>query len=573
MNWSNHQKLHAEQMSSMMKSKWEDPEFRQYMSTTHYDNTLGKWRQSLTQEEWFEIYKNFVTWGDERRLTISSMMKNEGKDWFNSRMFNGIKSSILQYIRDLIEHNLCNESDYNSHRPHKLMPRWENLPDILNMSMDLILKDSSELKTYSGKTPVVTKFPDQGGGSRFKHLFSSDDEISVNFRNHHSKVHRDMITKLNSDEEFKTKSRKGRIFNMFEFLMEKSDLDSIYNACKSNDVRILNVALKKHGYGKRGTSYKLINNYFSGDMMNAYNEFFSTYNHQVIAVERVDSHVDQSFYDIEVEGYHNFAITDDSRNGVFVHNSIVYGKSIANFARDFMKGDVKGAADLFNILYERFPRIRPYIEERHKEIKELGYCKSMFGDIMRFFNPASLSSISPKMMAEFERQSVNYPIQGTASHVGALAIYDLSAELGRVGIRSFQNGFTHDAVDNEFDATKFFKFTDTLRYVMVDKVREETKIPVDVEWEVGVNLYDMISLEEVHRDEHSRTYKFKSRESSFDNIKRRLDKMFITEVKIDKHEDKLISYKDLFTPKTPYSSDIGRLVRFVSGTVTLREIV
>jgi hypothetical protein len=29
-----------------------------------------------------------------------------------------------------------------------------------------------------------------------------------------------------------------------------------------------------------------------------------------------------------------------------------------------MKGDVKGAADLFNILYDRFPRIRPYIEER-----------------------------------------------------------------------------------------------------------------------------------------------------------------------------------------------------------------
>lgn len=62
--------------------------------------------------------------------------------------------------------------------------------------------------------------------------------------------------------------------------------------------------------------------------------------------------------------------------------------------------------------FDLFPKIRKYIKSRHKRAKERGYVENMFGRKRRLPN---IYSDNFGIMLEAQRQSVNAPIQGTAS--------------------------------------------------------------------------------------------------------------------------------------------------------------
>jgi hypothetical protein len=338
-----------------------------------------------------------------------------------------------------------------------------------------------------------------------------------------------------------------------------------------NSVDSFNKALKDSGWDKYFLGSKMLPKYFNGKLENAYNEYFSTFNHKVVSVEVIETEEDVQFYDIEVDKYHNFAVTTESRCGVFVHNSIVYGKSITNFAADFMKGDVKRASELFDTLFKRFPGMQKYIEKMHNIALTEGVVYGLFGDPMVILNPNRNNSV--RDLSEAKRLSVNYPIQNSASNIAALSIYELDLELNRQSVQHNPLGFTHDAGDFEFDGSKLFEYTDILYKVAVVDTRDRYKVPVDIDWEVGVNMYDQIALSEISRDgNNSRIYKFKSSKSIISNIVDKLKNIYDVTLDITDEETDFMSYGQLFAPKTPYSLNIGSNVTYVKGTIKLVKI-
>lgn len=250
--------------------------------------------------------------------------------------------------------------------------------------------------------------------------------------------------------------------------------------------------------------------------------------------------------------------------------SIVYGKTLENFAADFMKGDMEKTLGLFDTLFTRFPRLKDYIEKMKRVGVRDGVVKSMFGDSMVVLEPGRSSR---KALADAERYGVNYPIQNTGSAVSALSIESVDTEMYVEGIDHCPLGFVHDSADFEFETSKFFPYIDLLDAIAVQKARKEFNIPVDIEWAVGPNMYDQVEMKERKdkRTENRRTFKFKAPQDVFDALSRQLRTEFDVSEEINSSEERMVSYDMLFAPKAPYSLNIGKKRTFIKGELCLEQ--
>lgn len=263
-------------------------------------------------------------------------------------------------------------------------------------------------------------------------------------------------------------------------------------------------------------------------------------------------------------------ITKNERSfSKFASFSMVYGKSLENFAADYLKGDLEKTKALFALLYDKFPGIKEYIDKQHKIAITDGVVYPMFGDPLHVLDLTKQNN--PKVLAEAERFGVNYPIQNTASQVAALCIYFLAIELSKACLKHVPLGFTHDAGDFEFEGAKLFEYTDILKRVAVDEARQKYGIPVDVDWEIGVNMFDQMALSETSRDEKSRHYKFKATEQTLEAISNVLKTLYTVDLEITDTDEEFTSYRELFTPKTAYSLGIGSTRKYLKGKISLTE--
>lgn len=335
-------------------------------------------------------------------------------------------------------------------------------------------------------------------------------------------------------------------------------------------------ATKDHEFLNINGIYIQAKNLKIGDLIQSFdieNQFVNNIDNflRVDFIEKIKSEEDIQFYDIEVENYHNFSIIDNSNKAIFVHNSIVYGKSISNFAADFMKGDVNRAKELFDTLFNRFPKLKKYIDKMKEIGRTTGIVKSLFQDEMVVLQTGKKDN--PKYIAEAERCGVNYPIQNTASAISALSIFEFDNELNKKSINHVPLGFVHDAGDFEFQISRLFEFIDILKLIAVDKARKDFGIPVDIEWEIGINMYEQMELIEVFKDINKRTFKFKVSKDIIDSFILKLKKFYNISYIIESEEDKIISNKELFAEKTPYSINIGKTKTIQVGTINIEPLI
>lgn len=113
---------------------------------------------------------------------------------------------------------------------------------------------------------------------------------------------------------------------------------------------------------------------------------------------------------------------EQRRRAKAVNFGIAYGQGVFGLS-ETLQIPREEAAAIIKRYFERFPKVREYMEQVVVDAKERGYVQTLFG---RRRNLPELRSSSPMQKRFGERAAINAPIQGTASDIVKLAMVEVS---------------------------------------------------------------------------------------------------------------------------------------------------
>jgi DNA polymerase I len=143
------------------------------------------------------------------------------------------------------------------------------------------------------------------------------------------------------------------------------------------------------------------------------------------------------------------------------------------------------AQDIVDAYFERFPKVRSFLDAAVNDARRDGYTTTMFG--RRRYLPDLLSdNRNRRQMAE--RMALNAPIQGTAADVIKLAMIRLQAALDRSDLRTQLLLQVHDEVILEVPVDEL----DAARDLVVAELGGVTElaVPLEVDTAFGPTWYD-----------------------------------------------------------------------------------
>ncbi len=184
------------------------------------------------------------------------------------------------------------------------------------------------------------------------------------------------------------------------------------------------------------------------------------------------------------------------RRAKVVNFGILYGMGV-NALRATLGPNVSraDAAEFLERYFERFPKLRDYVERTKRDAAKHGYTETLFGR-RRYFS--GFKSSLPNLRAQAERMAINAPIQGTQADVIKLAMVRADALIEERGWRERVHLVlqVHDELVYELDSTIAHEAARAIRDVMEHAVPNDklSGVPIIAEVEVGERWGDMEQL-------------------------------------------------------------------------------
>jgi DNA polymerase-1 len=182
-------------------------------------------------------------------------------------------------------------------------------------------------------------------------------------------------------------------------------------------------------------------------------------------------------------------VTSDMRRlAKAVNFGLSYGQTAYGLAR--ATGLTQPEAEEFiKTYFERFPKVREYIEQTKVLATRQGYVETLLGR-RRYFpelQPGSKASYNARQAAE--RMAINAPIQGTAADIIKLAMIRLHRALREWGLESRMILQVHDDIVVEAPEGEIDPVTSLMRETMEDAF--ELRAPLKIDLKVGPNWEEM----------------------------------------------------------------------------------
>ena len=176
------------------------------------------------------------------------------------------------------------------------------------------------------------------------------------------------------------------------------------------------------------------------------------------------------------------AVTSEQRSlAKAVNFGLLYGMGAFRLARE--TGLTLPEAEKFiNAYFERFPRVRAYLDATRQQAIERGYVETLLGR-RRYFPVLASQEGGRQSDAErraAEREAVNMPIQGTAADIIKLAMIRLHRALGERGLGARMILQVHDELVLEVPEGEVQLAASLVRDVMENAYPLEVPLRVDV---------------------------------------------------------------------------------------------
>ena len=162
-----------------------------------------------------------------------------------------------------------------------------------------------------------------------------------------------------------------------------------------------------------------------------------------------------------------------------VNFGIIYGLSDFGLSKG-LRISRKEAANYIEKYFERYPRVKQYLDETIENARRTGYVTTLFGR-RRQLPTINDSNYSRRALAE--RMAMNTPIQGTAADIIKIAMIETEKNLAALKSRMILQ--VHDELVIETAASELEAVKDIVRRSMENAAR--LKVPLVVDVAVGRN--------------------------------------------------------------------------------------
>lgn len=182
----------------------------------------------------------------------------------------------------------------------------------------------------------------------------------------------------------------------------------------------------------------------------------------------------------EVFGVGLSEVTSDlRRKAKAVNFGIVYGISDFGLSRD-LHTSVKEAGEYIRLYFERYPKVKNFLDATIEQARRAGYVTTMFGR-KRYLPAINSKNFHQRGLAE--RMAMNTPIQGSAADIIKLAM--IRAEKNLQGLQSRLIIQVHDELLIETKADELAQVEKIVRDAMENVI--ELKVPLVVDVHSGKN--------------------------------------------------------------------------------------
>lgn len=164
-----------------------------------------------------------------------------------------------------------------------------------------------------------------------------------------------------------------------------------------------------------------------------------------------------------------------------VNFGIIYGISAFGLGQR-LSIPRKEAKEIIDSYFEKYPKIKSYMDESIVQAKENGYVETLLG---RRRNLKDINSSNAIVRGHAERNAINAPIQGTAADVIKIAMIRILEEMKKKKLNSRMLLQVHDELVFDVDKNEVEVMQELVKQNMENAVK--MAVPLEVEMNTGEN--------------------------------------------------------------------------------------
>jgi DNA polymerase-1 len=168
-----------------------------------------------------------------------------------------------------------------------------------------------------------------------------------------------------------------------------------------------------------------------------------------------------------------------------VNFGIIYGMSNYGLERatSFSREE---ASQFITAYFEKYPRVKDYIETTKNQARELGYVQTVMG--RRRYIP-EIKSPNRQVREAAERMAINMPVQGTSADIIKIAMVNLHREMEKHNLRSKMTLQVHDELLFEVPPEEIDRMKELVSSIMPQALK--LRVPLKIDIKLGKNWAEM----------------------------------------------------------------------------------
>lgn len=173
------------------------------------------------------------------------------------------------------------------------------------------------------------------------------------------------------------------------------------------------------------------------------------------------------------------------RNAKTVNFGVIYGMSDYGLEQA-TKLSREEAAQFIALYFEKYPKVKEYLENTKEQARKLGYVQTVLG--RRRFVP-EVRSANRMIREAAERMAINAPVQGSSADIIKIAMIDLYREMQKRRLRSKMLLQIHDELLFEVPESEVAEMKALVSEIMPHAF--ELRVPVKIDTKLGKNWAEM----------------------------------------------------------------------------------
>ena len=169
------------------------------------------------------------------------------------------------------------------------------------------------------------------------------------------------------------------------------------------------------------------------------------------------------------------------RRAKIINFSMIYGASAFSLAKE-LETSTSEAQDFIDLYYEKYPKVRQFLEKKVKDAQEKGFSETIFG---RKRQVPELQQKDKMIQQAGRRIALNTPIQGSAADLMKKAMIDIWREMKRKDLKSKMILQVHDELVFEVPDKEKDELETLVKERMENVFPLKTPLKVHLSW--GVN--------------------------------------------------------------------------------------